>query len=236
MSPERFKRITDMLKLRQTDLSICLEGIHKPHNLAAIVRTADAVGVHEVHGVWHNDEPRMARGTAAGSHGWVGVNRHANITDAAKAMRAGGMQIVATNLSDCAVDYREMDYTKPTAFLLGEEKDGISQTALDLADHHVMIPMIGMVQSLNVSVAGALLLYEAFRQREAANMYDGPCDISKIERDKIYFEGGHPIMAKACKQKGLPYPQIDEVGDIVASKDWWRKMQMNKNAWQHLDD
>lgn len=236
MSPERFKRITDMLNHRQTDLSICLEGIHKPHNLAAIVRTADAVGVHEVHGVWNNDDPRMARGTAAGSHSWVGVNRHENTDDAVAQMRAGGMQIIVTNLSDTAVDYRELDYTKPTAFLLGNEKFGISEKALSLADHHVIVPMVGMVQSLNVSVAAALLLYEAYRQREAADMYNSPSNIGKTERDKIYFEGGHPIFAKACQQKGLPYPQIDENGDIVADNDWWRKMQMNKDSWQHLDD
>jgi tRNA (guanosine-2'-O-)-methyltransferase len=236
MSPERFKRITDMLNRRQTDLTICLEKIHKPHNLAAIVRTADAVGVHDVHAIWSTDSPRMARGPAAGSHSWVGVNRHNNISDAVAMMRSQGMQILATNLSDTAVDYREIDYTKPTAFLVGEEKSGISDEALALADQHVLVPMVGMVQSLNVSIASALLLYEAMRQRESAGMYNGPSKIEKKERDRIFFEGGHPIFAKACVQKGLPYPQIDEHGEIIASAQWWKKMQMSKSAWQHLDD
>ncbi|MFT4925811.1 MAG: tRNA (guanosine-2'-O-)-methyltransferase [Phenylobacterium sp.] len=236
MSPERFARITDMLNKRQTDLTICLETVHKPHNLSAIVRTADAVGVHNVHAVWSTDSPRMAQGTAAGSSCWVGVKRHDNIKDAIEVMRAQGMQILATNLSPNAVDFREIDYTKPTAFLVGQERDGISDQALALADQHVVVPMLGMVQSLNVSVAGALLLYEAQRQREAAGMYDGPCTVDKTERDRLYFEGGHPIFARACLQKEMPYPQIDENGQIVADELWWQKMQMNKKAWQHLDD
>lgn len=236
MSPERFARITNMLNQRQTDLTICLEMVHKPHNLSAIVRTADAVGVHNVHAIWSTDNPRMARGTAAGSSGWVGVERHESITDAITTMRGQGMQILATNLSDKAVDFREIDYTIPTAFVLGQEKTGISEEALALADQHILVPMVGMVQSLNVSVAAALLLYEAQRQRQAAGLYNTPNDIGEQERAQIYFEGGHPIFAKACKQKGLPYPGIDENGQIVADERWWQKMQMSKTAWQHLDD
>lgn len=236
MSPERFARITQMLNRRQIDLTVCLEMVHKPHNLAAIVRTADAVGINEVHAVWPNHFSRLAKGTAAGSHSWVDVNRHEDINKAVAAMRAKGMQIFATNLSDTALDYREPDYTKPTAFLLGQEKKGISEHALSLADHHILIPMVGMVQSLNVSVANSLLLYEAMRQREAAGMYDRSCLLSKQEQNRIYFEGGHPIFAKVCKQKGLPYPDIDQQGQIVAEADWWQKVQMSQQAWEHLDD
>lgn len=235
MSPERFARITDMLNRRQTDLTICLELIHKPHNLAAVVRTADAIGVHDVHAVWETTNPRMARGTAAGAHSWVGVNRHDTIEHAVAAMRSKGMQILATNLSDTATDYREMDYTKPTAFLLGQEKAGISEQALALADHHVLVPMVGMVQSLNVSVACSVVLYEAQRQRQLAGMYN-QAKLSNERRQRTLFEGGHPIFAEACQRKGLPYPAIDDEGQIVADDDWWQKMQMNKSAWQHIDD
>lgn len=236
MSPERFQRITEMLYHRQTDLTVCLEMVHKPHNLAAIVRTADAVGVHTVHAVWDTNNPRMARGTAAGSHSWVNVVRHEQTEQAVAQLKAENMQIIATNLSDKSIDYREVDFTKPTAILLGQEKYGISETALALADHHVVIPMVGMVQSLNVSVAAALLLYEAYRQREEKGLYNNCNNIDKKERDRIYFEGGHPVFAKVCQQKQLPYPEIDENGDIVASKEWWQKIQMTEDAWKHLDD
>jgi tRNA (guanosine-2'-O-)-methyltransferase len=236
MSPERFARITQMLQKRQTDLTICLEMVHKPHNLSAIVRTADAVGVHSVHAIWSTDKSRMATGTAAGSSSWVGVERHESISDAIKVMRDRGMQILATRLGDNAKNFREMDYTKPTAFLLGQEKVGISPEALEMADQHILVPMVGMVQSLNVSVAAALLLYEAQRQRAAAGMYDTASNIDKLERNRVYFEGGHPIFARACEEKGLPYPDIDENGQIVADELWWQKMQMSKKAWQHVDD
>ena len=230
MSPERFARITDMINRRQTDLTVCLEVVHKPHNLAAIVRTADAVGIHNVHAVWPSDNPRVARGTAAGSHSWVGVNRHETTQACVDAIKAQGMQILVTNLCETAVDYRELDYTKPTAIMVGQEKHGISEQALALADAQVYIPMVGMVQSLNVSVAAALLLYEAQRQRQAAGMYDRPSVIPHKEQEKIYFEGGHPIFAKLCRQKNLPYPNIGEQGQIIAPDEWWQKIQMSDQA------
>lgn len=225
-----------MLQRRQPDLTVCLEMVHKPHNLAAIVRTADAVGVSEVHAVWPDEVSRFSRGTAAGSHSWVDVHRHPSLSEAISAMRDKGMKIFATNLSDSALDYRELDYTQPTAFLLGQEKQGISEEALEMADQHVLIPMVGMVQSLNVSVANSLLLYEAMRQREAAGMYQGPSKISKEDQNRIYFEGGHPLFARVCKQKELAYPTLDEKGGIVADDDWWRQIQMTQKAWKHLDD
>ncbi|MBY5923309.1 tRNA (guanosine(18)-2'-O)-methyltransferase TrmH [Ferrimonas balearica] len=235
MSPERLARINAMLDMRQPDLTICMEQVHKTHNLSAMVRTADAIGIHEVHAVWPGNSMRLRGGTATGSQQWVKVNTHRSIQDAIAGMREQGMQIIATHLSDKAVDFREVDYTKPTAILMGQEKTGITAEALALADQDVIVPMVGMVQSLNVSVATALLLYEAQRQRQAAGMY-GQRRLAEAECQRLLFEGGHPIFAKICRQKGLPYPQIDDEGQIQASEDWWQKVQMNKSAWEHLDD
>jgi tRNA (guanosine-2'-O-)-methyltransferase len=95
--------------------------------------------------------------------------------------------------------------------------------------------MVGMVQSLNVSVACSVVLYEAQRQRQLAGMYNTP-RLSEERRQRVLFEGGHPIFAQACQRKGLPYPQIDEDGQIVASDSWWQKMQMTQAAWQNIDD
>lgn len=236
MTPERLARIKQLMRNRQPDLTVCMENVHKPHNLAAIVRTADAIGIHEMHAVWPDKSSRVAGGTALGSQNWVKLNVHHNIQDGIKAMRDQGMQILATNLSATAVDFREIDYTKPTAFLMGQEKTGITQEALDLADQDIIIPMVGMVQSLNVSVAAATLMYEAQRQRALAGMYDQECQLSAEEQNRLLFEGGHPIFAQACKRKGLPYPQIGEEGEIIADESWWQKMQMNKDSWEHLDD
>ena len=116
------------------------------------------------------------------------------------------MQILATHLSDNAVDFREIDYTRPTCILMGQEKTGITQEALALADQDIIIPMIGMVQSLNVSVASALILYEAQRQRQNAGMYLRENSmLPEAEQQRLLFEGGYPVLAKVAKRKGLPY-------------------------------
>lgn len=233
MTPERLARINQTLDNRQPDLTICLEAVHKTHNLSAIVRTADAVGVHDVHAVLVQGYQRMSSGTALGSQNWVNVHMHSNIEEAVSQMKAQKMQVLATHLSSKAVDFREIDYTKPTAILMGQEKFGITPEALELADHHIVIPMVGMVQSLNVSVAGATILYEAQRQRQLAGMY-GQNKLSAVERHKILFEGGHPIYAEACKRKGLAYPPLDEEGQLVASDEWWEQMRMSDKAWKAL--
>ncbi|MFT5880222.1 MAG: tRNA (guanosine-2'-O-)-methyltransferase [Moritella sp.] len=221
MTPERLERITKMLQHRQPDLTVCMEAVHKPHNLAAVVRTCDAVGVNNVHAVWSSRPTKVSGGTATGSQNWVSVRSHNTIADAIRELKAQGMQVLATNLSNKAVDFREIDYTKPTAILMGQEKLGISDEALALADQDIIIPMVGMVQSLNVSVATAAILYEAQRQRENAGMYQGESTLSAEEQHKIFFEGGHPVYAKACRRKGLAYPPLDGEGQIVAEETWW---------------
>ena len=228
MSPERFARITQMLNRRQPDLTVFLEEVHKPHNLSAIVRTADAIGVSDVHATWEDLAMCLSGKSATGSQNWVTVHSHDTTSDAVAALRAQGMQIVATNLSDTAIDFRAVDYTKPTAILMGQEKYGISQEALALADQHVIVPMVGMCQSLNVSVASALILYEAQRQRELAGMYNGECRLPDDETQRILFEGGHPIFANLCNEKKLPYPPLDDQGQINASEDWWLAIRTAK--------
>jgi len=235
MTPDRLQRINAMLDKRQPDLTVCMEGVHKTHNLAAVVRTCDAIGVSDVHAIWKSDEAEVRGGSAAGSQNWIDVHNYHDTETAITALKAQGMQVLVTNLSDTAIDFREVDYTKPTAIILGQEKFGASQAALELADQDIVIPMVGMVQSLNVSVACSVVLYEAQRQRQLAGMYDTP-SLSHQRRQRVLFEGGHPIFAEACQRKGLPYPTIDEDGQIVADDAWWQKMQMNKDAWQHLDD
>lgn len=235
MTPDRLQRINSMLDQRQPDLTVCMEGVHKTHNLAAVVRTADAIGVSDVHAVWKNERMRVSGGSAAGSQNWIDVHNYSDTEDAIMALKAQGMQVLVTNLSDTAVDFREIDYTKPTAIILGQEKFGASEKALALADQDIVIPMVGMVQSLNVSVACSVVLYEAQRQRQAAGLYNKP-RISHQRRQRTLFEGGHPIFAQACQRKGLPYPEIDEEGQIIASEQWWQQMQMTQDAWQNIDN
>jgi tRNA (guanosine-2'-O-)-methyltransferase len=235
MTPERLARINAMLDHRQPDLTVCMEGVHKSHNLAAVVRTADAIGVSDVHAVWKSEEMEVRGGSAAGSQNWIDVHNYSKTEDAIAELKKQGMQILVTNLSDTAVEFREIDYTQHTAIILGQEKFGASEKALELADQDIVIPMVGMVQSLNVSVACSVVLYEAQRQRQVAGMYNNP-KMTEARRQRFLFEGGHPIFAEACQRKGLPYPEIDQAGQIIASEEWWQKMQMTKSAWQAIDN
>ncbi|ACX90187.1 tRNA (guanosine(18)-2'-O)-methyltransferase TrmH [Pectobacterium parmentieri] len=229
MTPQRYARIKEMLNCRQPDLTICMEQVHKPHNVSAVIRTADAVGVHQVHAIWPTSRMKTLVSSAAGSNSWVQVKTHRTIRDAVGHLKAEGMQVLATNLSEHAVDFREIDYTRPTCILLGQEKTGITDEALKLADRDIIIPMTGMVQSLNVSVASALILYEAQRQRQIAGMYrreDSPLD--EEEQQRLLFEGGYPVLARVAKRKGLPRPYIDHQGQIVADTPWWAAMQSSE--------
>ncbi len=230
MTPERFQRITNLLDKRQPDLTVCMEQVHKTHNLSAIIRTADAIGIHEIHAIYTTQSRWLSGGRASGSQKWVKVVEQPDTETAIAGFKQQGMQVLATNLSDRAVDFREIDYTKPTALILGQERDGISPAALAHADHHVVVPMYGMVESLNVSVAGALIMYEAQRQRLAAGLYDTPKLSEKI-RHQMLFEGGHPIYAELCVRTKTPYPPLDENGQIAADKSWY---QLIKDKYNQL--
>lgn len=187
MTEERLAKIKALLDKRQPDLTVLMETVNKPHNFSAILRTCDAVGVLEAHaipprkglpvseteeglsltGSTHND-------TSASATKWVFVHSHATTSEAFIHLKARGFRIYAAHFSERAVDYRSVDYTQPSCILLGAEKWGVSAEAAESADEHIIIPMFGMVQSLNVSVAAAVVLFEAQRQRLAAGFYDQP--------------------------------------------------------------
>ncbi|OUL57221.1 tRNA (guanosine(18)-2'-O)-methyltransferase TrmH [Pseudoalteromonas ulvae] len=226
MENKRYHRIKSVLDRRQTDLTVCLEDVHKHHNLSAIVRTADAVGCHHVHAVWPENQKWLTNNTSGGSKNWIDTQLHLNIDHAIEAIRAQnpGIQILATNLCPEAVDFRDIDYTQPTAIIVGQEKTGISERALAHANKNIIIPMQGMAQSLNVSVAAALILFEAQSQREKAGLYDRNMLDPSIKH-KMLFEGCHPIIAQKCIEKSLPYPALDEHGEIVADDAFWQTLK-----------
>ncbi|OAT30953.1 tRNA (guanosine(18)-2'-O)-methyltransferase TrmH [Proteus myxofaciens] len=235
MNPIRYARICQMMAMRQPDLTVCLEEVHKSHNVAAVIRTADAVGIPKIHAIWPKEKMRMLVSPAAGSNSWVNVETHPTITDAISSFRAQGMQILATHLSENAIDFREIDYTRPTCIIMGQEKTGISQEAITLADQDIIVPMMGMVQSLNVSVASALILYEAQRQRQAAGMYNrAESTLTEDEQQNLLFEGGYPVLAEVSRRKGLARPFINHLGEIEAPDSWWAEMQMTQKQLRKL--
>ncbi|MFM8524364.1 MAG: tRNA (guanosine(18)-2'-O)-methyltransferase TrmH [Cyanobacteriota bacterium] len=207
--PRRFERIKAVLDQRIDDLTVVLEQVDKPHNLSAILRSCDAVGVLEAHVISLPGRPRTFNRTAKGSHKWVPLHPHPDIAAALRPLKARGFRIYGTHLGMDAVDYRRCDFTGPTAFLLGAEKWGLSPEATDLVDQAIFIPMVGMVQSLNVSVAAATLLFEARRQRDQAgrNPEAGPALAPELHRDRL-FEWCYPSVAAWCRQEGRPYPPL----------------------------
>jgi tRNA (guanosine-2'-O-)-methyltransferase len=214
----RNDKIIELLNRRQKDITVFMDEVHKPHNLAAIVRTCDAIGIGEVHAVYPESVIRECHGTAMGSNRWVTTHTHPNLVSGIEPLKAQGKQVLAAHFSDKAVDFRSIDYTKPTVILVGSEKFGVSDEAAELADEHVLIPMLGMVQSLNVSVATAIILYEAQRQREQAGLYDTRQLDDEI-CEMLRFEWLHPQVKSFCEKYQIRTPKIDENGDI-ADEPW----------------
>lgn len=214
MTPERYAKLRGVLDRRQPDLTVLLDNVHKTHNFSAIVRSCDAVGAFEAHAVWPNPKLKPNHMSSGGSGKWIRVRVHPDLDAAASTLRKNGMQIVAAHVDEAARDYREVDFTRPTAILLGAELDGVSDAGLKHADVRVAVPMAGMVESLNVSVAAAILLFEARRQREAAGLYHR----SRLDPEvyaRTLFEWCHPEVAALCRRNNQPYPALDENGDIL---------------------
>ena len=214
MTPQRLERLRAILAQRQPDLTVLMDGVHKKHNVSAVIRSCDAVGVLDAHAVWPAPTLRPHASLAGGSGRWVHVITHREMAGAIAQLRTDGFQLVAAHQGEHARDFRELDYTRPTAFVLGAERDGVGAMALSLADVHALIPMQGMVGSLNVSVAAALFLFEAQRQRLAAGLYRH-CRLDAWRHDTILFEWAHPQVARWCRRHRVPYPAMDRDGTII---------------------
>jgi len=151
---------------------------------------------------------------SGGSRKWVQTHIHADIDAAISELKQLDFQVIAAIISQDSKDYRALDYTGPTALLLGSELDGLSEHALSLADQHARVPMRGLVSSLNVSVAAALILFEAARQREQAGMYrQRRLDSEAFAR--TLFEWCYPDVARRCRDKSLPYPDLSDDGFML---------------------
>ncbi len=196
-----------------------MEKVHKPHNFSAILRNCDAAGVLEAHAIPPKGGLELHRRTSSSAAKWVQVHEHAEVGAAARQLKADGFALIAADLGIGSVDFRDLDYTAPTAFVMGTEKFGLSEVGREMADHIVTVPMYGMIHSLNVSVATALLLFEAVRQREAAGMYD-ECQLQPDRRDRLLFEWSYPRVASECRRLGRAYPALDAAGALMDSAFW----------------
>lgn len=225
MTPERYAKITAVLNRRQPDLTLIADGVHKGRNMAAMMRTCDAVGIPKMYGVLARAGYNPYRGTALGTDKWVEAELHDDLPTPVNALRSKGFQVVSTALTPDARDYREIDYTQPTAVIMGNEKLGISDEARQLTDHFVTIPMVGMVESLNVSVAAAIILNEAQHQRTQAGFYDER-RLTSEEYERLFFRWGHPQVTQFCDRQHLAYPPLRDDGEIDDASAWYAAVKV----------
>jgi tRNA (guanosine-2'-O-)-methyltransferase len=174
-SVEREAKIRRVLALRQKDLALVLANIHDPHNVSAIYRSCDAFGVPRVH-LYYTDTafPALGAKSSASARKWVETIRHTDPDSLVATLKGEGMRVYAASCSPAARSVDDLDLTQPSAFVLGNEHRGLDPEFVARVDGEVIVPMVGMIQSLNVSVAAAVLLFEASRQRRAAGLYDSP--------------------------------------------------------------
>jgi len=232
MTPARYKKIVDVLNRRQPDLTVITDQVNKGQNLSAIIRTCDAVGIHRVHAVYDKGRFRPHTGTSMGSQKWVKTTVHREIETPIEQLQQQGFQVLAAHLDERAVDYRQVDYTRPTALLLGAEKIGVSTEASAKVDGSVVVPMMGMAESFNVSVACAIILAEAQRQREVAGLYE-QCRIDAEEYRHVLFEWCQPVLARFCRQRDIPYPALDDTGHLREPEAFSELIRQPKAPFSH---
>ncbi|NQW30054.1 MAG: RNA methyltransferase [Ignavibacteria bacterium] len=176
ITEERIEKIRSVLSVRQPTLTVVFENVHDPHNVSAVIRSCDAVGIVKAHGVYSGYErfPELGSKTSGSAWKWVDVVLHHTIEECYSVLRSEGKRIYTTHMESNSSSLFELDLTQPVALVFGSEHDGVSEQAVRLADGNFTIPQVGMVQSLNISVACAVSLYEAYRQRSVAGLYDEP--------------------------------------------------------------
>ena len=176
MTPERHDKLIQVLSKRQPDLTVVLENVFDPHNISAVMRTCDAVGVQEVF-ILNNRIPRHKKWGARSSSSaakWLTVYQFEDPEACFSALRNKYSRILTTHLSSDAVSLHEIDMTEPIALVFGNEHSGVSDEIRAMANGNFIIPQVGIIRSLNISVACAVTLYEAYRQKNIAGHYDQP--------------------------------------------------------------
>ncbi len=183
----RRNRIEQVINRRQPDLTVVLENVHDPHNASAVLRSCDAVGILRVCLVYTTETPpaAFARTTSASAAKWIEIELFDSISSCYSSLRSAGFSIYSTAISDHSRGLYEVDLSVPLAVVFGNEMRGLSDEAVELSDGSLTIPMMGMVQSLNISVACAVTLYEALRQRKEKGMYEEPRVSTLLRRAMI---------------------------------------------------
>ncbi|HUM96662.1 MAG TPA: RNA methyltransferase [Chitinophagaceae bacterium] len=173
MTPERKQRLISVLNKRQGNITVVLENVFDPHNISAVMRTCDAVGLQDIY-ILNTKIPRHKKWGAKSSSSaakWLTVHQYDDAALCFTELRKKYSKILTTHLSSDAVSLHQIDFTESIALVFGNEHNGVSEDIRDLADGNFIIQQVGIIQSLNISVACAVTLYEAFRQKQIAGHY-----------------------------------------------------------------
>ncbi|HWI91072.1 MAG TPA: RNA methyltransferase [Flavisolibacter sp.] len=174
MTNERQQKIESVLSKRQNDLTVVLENVFDPHNISAVMRSCDAVGIQEIY-VLNTKIPRHKKWGARSSSSaakWLTIHQFENAEECFTTLRKKYSTILTTHLASNAVSLYELDLTKSVALVFGNEHSGVSEEIINMADGNFIIPQVGMIRSLNISVACAVSLYEAFRQKHKSGHFE----------------------------------------------------------------
>ena len=169
MTPERFEKIQRVVNNRRFDMTVVLENVHDPHNIAAVLRTCDAVGISEVYTIdsVKRLSGRLGKKSSSSASKWVKVHHFDDMNAAVGKIRSKYDRMVCTHLNSEAVSIYDMDFKGSIALVFGNEHAGVTDELRALCEGNFIIPQIGMISSLNISVACAVTIYEAYRQRNA---------------------------------------------------------------------
>jgi tRNA (guanosine-2'-O-)-methyltransferase len=188
MTQRRMEKFRRVLAQRQPDLTVVMENIHDPHNVSAVLRSCDAVGVLSVNLLYTVESfPRIGKKSSSSASKWIERRKFTSVDECYGTLRAEGYRIHATRLTNHASSLYDLDLTRPVALVFGNEHRGVSEEAGEKADGNFHVPMMGMIQSLNVSVAAAVSLYEALRQRVGLGRY-GTASLSAEVLERTFDE------------------------------------------------
>ncbi len=206
ITEERLNKFTRVAASRQ-HMTVILENVHDKHNIGAVMRTCDSVGVQELYilytdpglGKAHLDR---VKASSTGVRKWLDIHFYMDVDECMTAVKKKYDKIYATHLDEESQSLYATDLSEGVALLFGNERDGVSQEALTYADGNILIPQYGMVDSLNISVACAVTLYEASRQRLSKDMYISPESISsenQVHLDRFLAKHHEKYVQKAQK-------------------------------------
>lgn len=206
MNTSREQKIRSVIRQSQPDLTVILENIFDPLNISAVLRSCDAVGVREVFVVYtqkYLDKRGLVLGkrTSGGTFKWIDVYHFDDLEECFKRVRERYGRILATSLGDESISLYSLDLSVPTALLFGNEDEGVSAEALAMSDGNFLIPQAGFAESLNISVACAVTLFEARRQRTAKGFYDEHPKLNEAQQVQLFDRWSKMLKEKSWHQQ-----------------------------------